>query len=90
MGWSSGTNIAQEFEDIILKYVPKKEQKKVAKSVLKLLESQDWDCISEVDIFYLIDLIENKADYYYDVDGYDDYRKELREVKAKLKAKQTK
>lgn len=56
MGWSSGTDIAEAFEALILKYVPKDKIIEEATKALEILEDQDWDCQDEVPLFdYLVD-----------------------------------
>lgn len=57
MGWSSGTNIAEAIEKIILTHVPKDQWLQAAEIALTALEEQDWDCQDEVELFDYADYI---------------------------------
>ena len=43
MGWSSGGDIADVAEKIILKFVPREKWFDAAAPILSALEAQDWD-----------------------------------------------
>lgn len=69
MGWSSGTDVAEVFESLLLKYVPKEKLKEEAEKALYVLEDQDWDCTDEIALFDYIAkqrmLDDNDLDDYY-------------------------
>ncbi len=49
MGWSGGTNIAQEMVEAIDNYVPDaKTKRKLYRALIDALESEDWDTQDEV------------------------------------------
>lgn len=52
MGWSGGTPIAQGIWDSVKKYIPEKDQPKVANEIIDILEDEDWDNLYEVDELY--------------------------------------
>lgn len=60
MGWSSGTEIADVFKDIIL-MLPKGKQYEASVLALNTLEDAGWDNIDEVDIFHYVWLIKELA-----------------------------
>ena len=80
MGWSSGSELAEVIEKVILKYVPKKDIFKATKPILESLKNMDWDCIEEVELFYYVDLLENKSDY----SDFDDYQQEVKKLSKKF------
>jgi hypothetical protein len=49
MGWSSGAELAGDVWDLFKKYVPAKDQKRVATKLVDLFENQDCDNICEVE-----------------------------------------
>ena len=84
MGWASGTYTAEIFADLILEYVPKDKILKEARKALSHLTDMDWDCINEVNLFLLVDMIDNKDEYLEFHNGESEYLKELKELKLKL------
>lgn len=49
MGWASGSIIAEQIWDLIKKEIPKNKQKKIAKKIIDIFESEDCDTIDEAE-----------------------------------------
>lgn len=48
MGWSSGSEIAEEFWDLVKDYIPSSKQRKyVARKLIAIVEDFDCDTIEE-------------------------------------------
>jgi len=91
MGWSSGTEIAVEIEELLLKYVPTDKLEEAAEKMLKALSAMDWDCQDEVEIFdYLnkkdmLDCMVNRESDYYSDDEIEAVKVDLKKYKEKFK-----
>jgi len=50
MGWASGSEIAEDVYDLIRKYVPTKERKRVAGKIIDIFEHHDCDTMYECEV----------------------------------------
>jgi hypothetical protein len=49
MGWSSGSQIAEDVWSVIEKQIPKAKRKKVAREIVNIFEANDCDTMDEAE-----------------------------------------
>lgn len=66
MGWSSGSDIAEDIWRQVRKYVPDNKQKALARRIIKVFESHDADSFeADMDICKVADLYQNDEGGHY-------------------------
>lgn len=86
MGWSSGGDIAEVLERVIVRHVPREKWYQAAKPVLEALEDQDWDDRNwqDMDIWSWVDI---KSGNMKEEDYEEEELEEFKEWKKKLNKK---
>lgn len=62
MGWAGGSELAEDIWNLVGKYIPKKQQKRVAKKIVDLFEHQDCDTMDEAQRLMADAGLENRWD----------------------------
>lgn len=47
MGWASGSELAEEFWELVERFIPPRQKRRIAKRIIDMMEHRDCDTIDE-------------------------------------------